>query len=113
MKPLFNRTHKIYNDKDEKEPSLVNRYIEARDGIVKRISYRNSAGYGSFAELYLCEDVKHESVAIIRRTVIDGEWIEEAMYFEADEFEFIEQLMSNEPKPSWGKYELIRDYMNE
>ena len=67
MEAKYQRGHKLYNDKAETEESLVNPYLDCRDGVVKQIEYNDESGYGSLTQLLICEDTKHESTALIRR----------------------------------------------
>lgn len=85
------------------EDSAVNSYSDARDGIITRIKYRDMSGYGSETELYLCENTKHESLAIVKRVKCLGKWVEESMHFDSDSFEYLQDLLK-------GGGEIIRDY---
>ena len=111
MKKL-NRGDKIYLDNDKKKESAVNSFLSCRDGIVKVYEYYDCSGYDSKARVFLCEDTKHERIAIIRQTYIsyDDEWIEETMHFDSDSFVFVKALINNNKDEFGGKYTLVRDY---
>jgi len=107
----LNRGDKIFLDKDGKEESAVNQYLDCREGIVKLYEYRDMSGYGSENRLFLCEDTKHEHVSIIRQVYIEPyeKWSEETMSFDSDSFAFLKALF-NAKEELGGKYTLLRDY---
>lgn len=103
------RGDKIYLDKNNKVESYVNHYLNCRDGVVEVYEYADSSGYGSKTRLFLCNNTKHESIAIVRQTYsnLDKIWVEEEMTFDSDSFKFLEALI----KGDRGKeYTLVRDY---
>lgn len=106
----LNRGDKIYLDKKETKESLVNRFLACRDGVVEVYQYTDASGYGSPVRLFLCEDVKHESVSIIRQTFNGGEWMEEKMNFDSDSFVFLAGLIRGEHDKLGGNYTLVRDF---
>lgn len=104
------RGDKIYLDENQKKESEVNYFLDCRDGIVELYEYRDNAGYGSKTRLFLCNDTKHESVALIRQTYNDmsKEWMEESMYFDSDSYEYLEALINKESIVG-GEFSLVRD----
>ena len=96
------------------EESEVYGFIICRDGIVECYEYNDMSGYGAKTRLFLCEDTKHESIAVIRQTynIISEEWIEDSLYFDRDSFQFLKALIGNKKDEPGGKYFLIRNYMN-
>ena len=109
------RGDKIYLDRNNTEESLVNVYLDCRDGIVEVYEYVDESGYGSKTRLFLCMNTKHESVSIIRQTwnSIGDEWIEENMSFDRDSFEFLEAIIEGKTDAEGGKYTMVRDYSEE
>ena len=109
------RGNKIYLDNNKEKESIINTFLECRDGIVEVFEYRDESGYGSKTRLFYCQDTKHEVTAIIRQIYIDSnkEWVEEAMFFDSDSFRFLEALINNEEHVSGGKYFEVRNYNTE
>lgn len=106
------RGDKIYLDKEEKEESEVNHYLECRDGIVEVYEYREPGPFGNDVRLFLCEDSKHEHISIVRQTY-DSErerWREDSMSFDTDSFKYLVGLITGNQKVDYGKHTLIRDY---
>lgn len=110
----LNRGDKIYLDRQELKESAVNAYLGCRDGVVEVCEYTDCSGYGSKAKIFYCQDVKSETVAIIRHTYNDivGEWIEEDMVFDSDSFTFLKSLINGMTDGLGAKYSLVRDYMD-
>lgn len=110
MKKL-NRGDKIYLDDEKTRESGINTYLDCRDGIVEAFEYNDASGYGSKTRLFLCRNLKHESVSIIRQTwsAASKEWIEEEMSFDADSFVFLAALVNGKKEKRGGKYSLVRD----
>lgn len=108
----LNRGDKIYLDLENKNESLVNEYLECRDGIVEAYEYRDQSGYGSKTRLFLCKNTKHESISIIRQIWLEykKEWFEEYMVFDSDSFAFMKALINNKQDEFSGTYTLVRDY---
>jgi hypothetical protein len=108
----LNRGDKIYLDLENKNESLVNEYLECRDGIVEVYEYRDQSGYGSKTRLFLCKNTKHESISIIRQIWLEykKEWFEEYMVFDSDSFAFMKALINNKQDEFSGTYTLVRDY---
>ncbi len=108
------RGDKIYLDKERKKESEINAYLDCRDGIVEVYEYHDTSGYGygSVTRLFLCNNTKHESMALIRQTYnsLSKEWIEESMYFGSDSFVFLEAILNGKKDELGGKYSLVRDY---
>jgi len=105
----LNRGDKMYLDKDNTKESCVNIYLECRDGIVECYEYNDCSGYGSKTRLFLCENYKHEHMAIIRQIYIDnGNWVEEVMSFDSDSFELMKALITGNRDKVYGKYTLVR-----
>lgn len=109
-KGLYKRGHKIYLDRDNKIESDVNQYLNCRDGVVEMIEYRDDSGYGSWTKLYLCRDIKHESVCLIRQVECNGLYSEESLYFDSDSFEQLQYLLGNGKRPHMAEIKLLRDY---
>ena len=106
------RWDKIYLDKEQTKESEINAYLDCRDGVVEVYEYRNESGYGSVTRLFLCNNTKHESKALIRQTYnsLSKEWVEESMYFDSDSFAFLEAILNGKKNQLGGKYSLVRDY---
>tara|TARA_R110000822_G_scaffold40631_1_gene110401 strand:+ start:415 stop:750 length:336 start_codon:yes stop_codon:yes gene_type:complete len=106
------RGDKIYLDKDETKESEINGFLSCRDGVVEMYEYNDCSGYGSKTRMFLCDNTKHESKALIRQTYnsLSKEWIEESMYFDSDSFVFLEALLNSKDDELGGKYTLVRDY---
>ena len=106
----LNRGDKIYLDKEETQESDVNGFLDCRDGIVQVYEYNDESGYGAKVRLFLCQNAKHEVVAIVRQTWDDSEneWIERSMFFDSDSFVFLKALINGDNEK--GKYSLIRNY---
>lgn len=112
MKKL-NRGDRLYLDEEKTIKSDVNLFLACRDGIIEVYEYLDSSGYGSQTRIFLCEDTKHESIAIIRQTKsIDKTWKEETMYFDTDSFKFLKGLIVENSTVSGGTYTVLRNYMN-
>lgn len=111
MEKLY-RGDKIYLDKDRTKESDVNRFLDCRDGIVEVYEYNDCSGYGSETRMFLCENTKHEIVALIRQTYdnLDKKWFETSMFFDSDSFEYLKALLSGKKDELGGKYTLVRDY---
>ena len=109
------RGDKIYLDSNNTKESLVNTYLDCRDGIVEVYEYCDTSGYGSKTRLFLCKNTKSESVSIIRQIWInsDNEWVEERMHFDKDSFEFLEAIIEGKTDAEGGKYTMVRDYSEE
>jgi len=107
-----NRGDKIYLDKDQKNESSVNSFLDCRDGIVEVYEYADNSGYGLRTRLFLCENTKAESTAIIRQIWNDTiqEWMEEEMHFDSDSFTFLRALITGKNDQIGGKYTLVRHY---
>ena len=108
----LNFRDKIYLDKAQKKQSEVNVFLKCRDGIIELYEYYDECGYGSKTRLFLCEDTKHESMAIIRQTYSEysNEWLEQVMYFDTDSFAYLKALINGKKDELGGEYFLIRDY---
>ena len=108
----LNRGDKIYLDTDETKESEINQFLDCRDGIVEVYEYNDCSGYGPKTRMFLCENTKHESVALIRQTYnsLSKEWIEESMYFDSDSFVYLKALLDGNKDELGGKYSLVRDY---
>ncbi len=106
------RGDKIYLDLNNTDESLVNTYLDCRDGIVECYEYRDCSGYGTKTRLFLCRNTKHESVSIIRQSWSDSgkRWVEDSMDFDSDSFEFMEALINGKKDEGGGTYTLVRDY---
>lgn len=104
------RGDKIYLDSDNTKESAVNWYLSCRDGIVEMYEYIDCSGYGGKTRLYLCQNTKHESVSIIRQTLVDKEWREEQMVFDSDSFSLMESLIKRNYDNIHGEYKKLRDY---
>lgn len=80
--------------------SALNTFIECRDGIIYKRSYRDCSGYGSPTDAYYCRDTKHESVALIihTRSEYDKEKkiYEKCMFFDSDSWEEIQKLLKSD-----------------
>lgn len=110
MKQL-QRGDKIYLDQNNTDESLINTYLDCRDGIVECYEYCDSSGYGSKTRLFLCRNTKHESVSIIRQSWIESSktWSEDYMDFDSDSFTFMEALIKGKNNEGGGTYTLVRD----
>lgn len=110
MKQL-KRGDKIFLDLNETKESSINHYLECRDGIIEMYEYNDLSGYGSKTRLFLCENLKHETISIIRQIWSESanEWIEEQMSFDSDSFKFLKALINNQKELSGVKYYLVRD----
>ena len=108
------RYQKIYLDRDLKCPSVVNDFLDCRDGIIECYEYTSDSGYGQKSRIYLCQNTKNESVAVVRQT-FDGKsgWSEEYMSFDSDSFRFLSSLIKGDCSESSGTYILVRDYTKE
>lgn len=104
------RGDKIYLDSDNTKESAVNPYLACRDGVVEIYEYRDCSGYGGKTKLYLCRNTKHESISIIRQTLVDKEWREEEMAFDSDSFSLMESLIKGDYNNIHGEYKKLRDY---
>lgn len=109
------RGDKIYLDSSNTNESLVNAYLDCRDGIVEVYEYSDTSGYGSKTRLFLCRNTKHETVTVIRQTYIEitNKWMEEDMSFDSDSFEFLEAIINGKADADGGKYTMVRDYSEE
>lgn len=101
------RGDKIYLDKDNTIESEVNKYLECRDGIVEAYEYRDESGYGFPARIFMCQDSKHETVAIIRQTLYGNGWEEEAIHFDNYSFAFLEALIGGKKLDG---YVMVRNF---
>ena len=103
---------KLFLDKYNLEESAVNKFLDCRDGVVECYEYNDESGYGSKVRLFLCEDTKHESIALIRQTFnnISKEWQEECFYFDTDSFKFLKALIGGKENELGGVYTCVRDY---
>ena len=108
----LNFRDKIYLDKAQKKQSEVNVFLKCRDGIIELYEYYDGCGYRSKTRLFLCEDTKHESMAVIRQTYSEysNEWLEQVMYFDTDSFAYLKALINGKKDELGGEYFLIRDY---
>jgi hypothetical protein len=106
------RGDKIYLDKERTKESEINAYLGCRDGVVEVYEYRDTSGYGSTTRLFLCNNTKHESRALIRQTYnsLSKGWVEESMYFDSDSFVFLKAILNGKKDEHGGKYTLVRDY---
>ena len=111
MKKL-KRGDKIFLNKEKTKESEVNPYLDCRDGIVEVYEYYSDSGYGVATRLFLCDNTKHESKALIRQTYnsLNKEWIEESIYFDSDSFVFLEAILNGKKDKLGGTYSLVRDY---
>lgn len=111
----LNRGDKIYLDSSNTEESLVNTYLDCRDGIVEVYEYNDFSGYGHKTRLFLCRNTKSETISIIRQIWIDFDkvWVEERMHFDKDSFEFLEAIIEGKTDAEGGKYTMVRDYSEE
>ena len=96
----LNRCDKIYLDKDETKESCVNFYLSVRDGVVEVVEYNDESGYGSKVRLFLCFDMKHETMSLVRQTwnSLIKEWVEEDMCFDLDSFRYLKALIDDNKK---------------
>lgn len=78
-------------------------------GVVTCYEYVDYSGYGNETRLFLCKNLKHESISIIRQTKINGEWLEEHMTFDSDSFIFLDALLNNYEEDLGGDFTLVRD----
>ncbi len=108
----FNRGDKIYLDREQTKESEVNIFLKCRDGIVEVYEYEDCSGYGEKTRAFLCEDTKHEHVALITQIYdnINKGWIEESMYFSSDSFDFVKALVNNIRVGVRGKDTMVRKY---
>lgn len=92
------RGGKIFLDKDETKESAVNHYLSCRDGIVEVVEYISEGGDGNEARIFLCENTKHESLAVIKQdfSPMDMVWKEVAMYFDSESFKFFKTLITRD-----------------
>jgi len=106
------RGDKIYLDKERTKESEINQFLSCRDGVVEMYEFNSCSGYGSKTRLFLCNNTKHESIALIRQTynTLSNKWIEESIYFDSDSFVFLEALIIGNKNKFGGKYYLVRDY---
>lgn len=110
-KPKYGRGHKMYLDKAQTKESEANIFFACRDGVINSVEYTDGSGYGSPARILLCRDTKHEHIAIIRQTqLIDGDWSEESVHFDSDDYRFFKALITGKADVLGGKFELLRDY---
>lgn len=107
----LNRGDKIYLDKEQTKESAVNTFLASRDRIVECYEYNDTSGYGSKTRLFLCEDYKHECMAIIRQVWNDFDkiWMEEEMSFDSDSFTFLSSLIKGESNCLGGEYTLVSE----
>lgn len=107
------RGDKIYLDKENTKPSIVNFFSKCRDGVIEMYEYRDCGGYGNEVRLFLCNNTKHEAISIVRQTLVKDEWQEEELLFDSDSFKFLGALLAGRKEELGGKYFLVRDYENE
>lgn len=109
----LNRGDKIYLDKENTIPSMVNSYTNCRDGIIHCYEYNDASGYGNKVRLFLCENTKHESMSIIRQAyLMKDNWDEEVLTFDSDSFVFLKALISYNEEALGGIFTVVRDYSN-
>jgi hypothetical protein len=103
---------KIYLDTDETKESEINHFLNCRDGVVEVYEYNDCSGYGSKTRMFLCNNTKHESIALIRQTYnsMDKEWMEESMHFDSDSFAYLRAIINGKKDELGGKFSLVRDY---
>ena len=108
----LNRGDKIYLDTSKTKESEINPFLNCRDGVVEMYKYNDCSGYGDKTRMFLCRNIKHERVAIIRQTYnnLSKEWMEESMHFDSDSFVFVEALINGKKDEFTGEYSLVRDY---
>lgn len=106
------RGDKIYLDIDKTKESEINHFLDCRDGVVEVYEYNNCSGYGDKTRMFLCDNTKHERIALIRQTYnkFNKEWIEESMHFDSDSFVYLEALINGKKDELGGKFSLVRDY---
>jgi len=80
---------------DETESDL-NTYINCRDGVIKKVSYRDCSGYGIQTDAFYCIDTKHESVSLIVQKHIDGKIYEESLHFDSDSYSEFKKLFTED-----------------
>lgn len=77
--------------------SELNIYINCRDGVIYKRTYYDCSGYGRKRNVYLCEDTKHEAVALIIHSFEDDQKEtgirEEGLHFDSDSWSEIEKLI--------------------
>lgn len=117
----FDRLYIGINNDIESE---VNTFLKCRDGSVDCYEYSEESGYGAEQRLFLCENSKHESIAIIRQTKLEGKgtdgntkyyWSEdeEVMYFDSDSFGYLKGLILGNENIIGGVFTEVRNYNNE
>lgn len=108
----LHRGDKIYLDADQTKESEINPFLDCRDGIVEMYEYYDCSGYGLKTRVFVCENTKHESVALIRQVYSHAskEWVEESMHFDSDSFVYLKALLNRKKDELGGKYCLVRDY---
>ena len=99
------RWDKIYLDKDNTEESVVNQFLDCRDGIVDVVEYTDESGYGNKSRIFLCKDHKHEFVYVVSQyyNSLYERWYENYLSFDSDSYKHFEALIE-------GRGETIRDY---
>lgn len=105
----------IYLDEEQQKESAVNRYLNCRDGVIEVLEYKDNSGYGLDTRLFLCRDMKHEIISIIKQSKIsyDDEWMESEMCFDTDSFDFLVAIINGITNQSGSQYTLVRDYNTE
>ena len=80
--------------------SLLNSYIDCRDGSIDMVEFIDCSGYGTNIKAYLCSNSKHETKALIIHYLNDDreETIsrEDCIGFDSDSWEYIEKLFKGE-----------------
>jgi len=106
------RGDKIYLDIDKTKESEINSFLACRDGIVEVYEYNDCSGYGAKIRLFLCNNTKHENIALIRQTYnsLDKEWMEESMHFDSDSFVYLQAIINGKKDELGGDFSLVRDY---
>ena len=106
------RGDKIYLDLENKKESSINQFLDCRDGVIEVYEYNDCSGYGSKTRLFLCQNTKHEVIAIVRQSYssMSKEWTEEEMFFDTDSFVFMKALINNKSDEFGAKFSVVRDY---
>jgi hypothetical protein len=111
MKKL-NRGDKIYLDENNEKESMVNAYLECRDGVVECYEYNDEGGYGLKTRLFYCRNEKHETASIIKQVYsqFDKVWTENSLHFDSCSMEVLVALLNGDKTHTGGTYSLVRDY---
>lgn len=76
--------------------SVLNHYIDCRDGVIYRVKYNDCSGYGIRTEAFYCRNTKHESVALVIHKHIDGKIYEDSLGFDTDSWKEFRKLFTDE-----------------